>query len=261
MDIHFGCTACGNCCRNLKLPLTVSEAVTWLGEGNQIQVICEASPALPTGPEDGVAAYFRGRSFESVSGTMPVQVATLLAANLEGQCRYLRDDLRCGIYDRRPLVCRIYPAEINPFRKLEPAAKACPPEAWSASMPLFQRNGELTGTTLRADIVAAREANVQDRAVKRRACAELGISDTAIAGEGFMIHSPRGDELLAALLRGIAAHPGLPSPSANWRLLSDRPESVRSLAERGARAVSAEETGGSGHPTNHQYIGFRRDRP
>jgi hypothetical protein len=26
MELHFGCTQCGKCCRNLELPLTVSEA-------------------------------------------------------------------------------------------------------------------------------------------------------------------------------------------------------------------------------------------
>ena len=39
VQIHFACTRCGNCCRNLKLPLTVAEAIGWIGDGNSVQVI------------------------------------------------------------------------------------------------------------------------------------------------------------------------------------------------------------------------------
>ena len=45
MDVHFDCTQCGNCCRDLKLPLTVLEAMDWLTDGHSVQIICEAGAA------------------------------------------------------------------------------------------------------------------------------------------------------------------------------------------------------------------------
>jgi Fe-S-cluster containining protein len=50
VDVHFGCTQCGKCCHNLKLPLTVSEATAWLAEGSEVQIICHVVPwdALPS---------------------------------------------------------------------------------------------------------------------------------------------------------------------------------------------------------------------
>ena len=42
MDIHFGCTQCGKCCRDTKVPLTVAEAIKWLNRGDEVQLLCEA---------------------------------------------------------------------------------------------------------------------------------------------------------------------------------------------------------------------------
>ncbi|WP_367889644.1 YkgJ family cysteine cluster protein [Burkholderia sp. L27(2015)] len=51
--------------------------------------------------------------------------------------------MRCGIYEQRPLVCRIYPAEISPFVELTPMHKACPPDAWTPGLPPLLRAGKL----------------------------------------------------------------------------------------------------------------------
>ncbi|MDB6084618.1 MAG: hypothetical protein JWN43_2499, partial [Gammaproteobacteria bacterium] len=136
MSVHFECTQCGKCCRDLKLPLTAAEAVQWLGSGHQVQIICDALPWVeelpPDHPDGQRAAHRKRRSFGVMSGTVPTRVVVILAANLAGACPNLMADMRCAIYERRPLVCRIYPAEINPFVVLEPEKKACPPEAWDA---------------------------------------------------------------------------------------------------------------------------------
>src|ERR1700693_384857 len=113
VELHFGCTKCGKCCHDLKLPLTVSEAIIWLAEGSEVQIICEAVP-WPAEPaaDDQKAAHRRRRSFAASSGAPPTRVFRMLAAHFSGACPNLLADMRCAIYERRPLVCRNYPAEI-----------------------------------------------------------------------------------------------------------------------------------------------------
>ena len=116
MDIDFECTMCGKCCHDLRLPLTVTEAVAWLERGNNVQILCEALPWPEEPPaENRLATHKRRRSFASMSGSLPTRVLVTLAAVYAGPCPNLRPDMRCAIYEQRPLVCRIYPAEINPF--------------------------------------------------------------------------------------------------------------------------------------------------
>ncbi len=56
----------------------------------------------------------------------------MMASLADGSMSGLARQDRCGIYEERPLVCRIYPAEISPFITLDPADKVCPPEMWEA---------------------------------------------------------------------------------------------------------------------------------
>ncbi len=131
MDIHFNCTQCGRCCRDTRVPLTASEAVAWLNRGHEVQLLCEASPWPPALDSEPRALHFKRRSFTVASGSMPARVVVILVANVVGDCPNLLPSRRCGIYEIRPLVCRIYPAEVNPFVILERDKKACPQEAWT----------------------------------------------------------------------------------------------------------------------------------
>ena len=36
MDTYFNCTQCGKCCRDTKIPLTVTEAISWLNRGDKV---------------------------------------------------------------------------------------------------------------------------------------------------------------------------------------------------------------------------------
>jgi Fe-S-cluster containining protein len=127
MDIDFGCTICGKCCHDLRLPLAVTEAVAWLERGNDVQILCDASPWLEEPPEDNLqAVHRRRRSFAAMSGSLLTRVVVILAGAYAGPCPNLQPHMRCGIYEQRPLVCRIYPAEIIPFVELTPMHKACP---------------------------------------------------------------------------------------------------------------------------------------
>jgi Fe-S-cluster containining protein len=128
--MRFECMQCGRCCHDLKLPLSVCEALAWASDGHQVDLLCDAMPATPVDPED-VAGRFRDeRSFDGTSGDLPVRVHVVLAASHAGPCPYLRSDMRCGNYENRPRVCQIYPAEVAPRVALNAAFKACPPEAW-----------------------------------------------------------------------------------------------------------------------------------
>ncbi|MFI4890324.1 MAG: YkgJ family cysteine cluster protein [Steroidobacterales bacterium] len=254
MDIHFGCTQCGNCCKGLKLPLTVAEAVDWLGSGHQVQIICEAAPTPAEGAEvDASAAHFGRRSFAAISGSSPAQVAVILAASFAGNCPNLRADMRCGIYDRRPLVCRIYPAEINPCIELKPASKSCPAEAWAAANPVLQCSGRILSAVLRGDIQKSRDTTASDAGVKQRVCTALQVRDTAPAGDGFVVHSPSIAELSSALAGAIAAAPA-PQATPGWRYVSDRPETVQHLTKSGAAAIHVRDIGA----TLFQYVGFKQ---
>jgi Fe-S-cluster containining protein len=254
MDLHFNCTQCGKCCRDIKLPLTVAEAMDWLSTaGRAVQIICEALPWLAEPrADDQKAAHRRRRSFATMSGSMPTRVMVILAANLVGPCPNLQADMRCGIYARRPLVCRIFPAEINPFLPLDPANKACPPEAWTADLPLIQRDGRVVDDRVREDIQRSRDTDAREVEIKRRLCAALKINSASLADEGFVVHSPDGAAFLAELARAVD-HADSGTTETQWRFISNRTETIASLTLRGAvGSFTRERDNGS-----FEYLGFR----
>jgi Fe-S-cluster containining protein len=260
MDIHFDCVRCARCCNDLKVPLTAAEAVDWLERGDPVQLICEATwprdpPASDPSAPDPQRAYRQRRSFAAMSGSMPTQVAVMLAADVAGACPNLLADQRCGIYERRPLVCRIYPAEINPFIALEPAGKACPPEAWAAHHPLLQRNGMLTDESVRRNIELSRDTMVRETEVRLRVCAALEVMDTALAQEGFVVHSPPLAALRSALDDALSPAAKVPHPG-QWRFVTNQAATLAGLKSSGAVAIHARAAG----PAT-EYRGFKPESP
>ncbi len=204
-NTDFGCTQCGKCCRDTKVPLTVAEAMQWLSRGDEVQLLCEASlwpEALDGEPR---AAHFKRRSFPVMSGSMPARVVVMLVANVVGACPNLLSDLRCGIYADRPLVCRIYPAEINPLVALMPQNKACPPEAWAEDQPVLLQGGVLRDETIRRDIELSRAADALDADLKYRLCLGLNLAHTALVHEAVLVYSPAANTLLSALAAATAS--------------------------------------------------------
>jgi len=257
MDIHFDCTRCGKCCHDLKLPLTVLEAVAWLEDGHLVQLICEAIPWLGEPPAgDQKAAHRRRRSFAAASGSMPSRVVVILAANFSGSCPNLLTDMRCGIYERRPLVCRVYPAEINPFIRLDPARKACPTEAWDAQHPLLLRDGRVVDARVRENIRQSRDTDAREVEIKRRLCMALNLNAAALADEGFVVHSPDRAVLLAELARAMEQTDAI-SADAQWCFVSNRAETVAALAALGAVAAFA----GARGLSPAEYLGFHPPQP
>lgn len=254
MDIRFSCTQCGKCCRDTKVPLTVAEAIKWLKRGHDVQVLCEASPwpvALDAEPK---ALHFKRRSFAVMSGSMPTRVVVMLVANVVGACPNLLSDARCGIYEDRPLVCRIYPAEINPFIPLKPQNKACPPEAWGEDQPLLQRGYVLMDDVMSRDIEMSRAADALDADLKRRLCLALNVVDTGLVHEAVLVYSPAAATLLSALSNAVASDSHQESV-AQWRFASDRPEIVEQLVKSGAIALHLN----NAQATTFQYLSFKRE--
>jgi Fe-S-cluster containining protein len=236
MDINFDCTMCGNCCHNLRLPLTVSESIAWLRRGDKVQLFVEAIPWPEEPPPDNlIAAHKRRRSFPATSGSLPIRVVVVIVAAFDGPCPNLLDDMRCGVYEKRPLVCRIYPAEINPFIELDVGQKACPPEAWNdAGAPLL-REGKIVDSQIAALIAESRATDAAEVEAKAALCHALGIDSAALSNEGFVVHTPDQSSLLSALesVRTVtAASPG------SWRFVSNRHATADALRSVDAVVIS-----------------------
>jgi Fe-S-cluster containining protein len=252
-DLDFQCTICAKCCHDLRLPLTVTEALAWLERGNDVQILCDASPWLEEPPADNLqAAYRRRRTFPTTSGTLPARIAVILAATFAGPCPNLQPDSHCGIYDKRPLTCRIYPAEVNPFIELTPAHKACPPEAWTPGLRPLSRAGHLVDESTHATIQQSRAIAETDVPLKQQLCGLLGIDHAAIWNEGFVAYSPARAALLTALRQ---VQNGLPTqaPSPTWHFVSNRRTTVEALASVGASSSSADN---SNDTAPFEYLGF-----
>lgn len=252
MDINFECTMCGKCCHDLKLPLSVDEALVWLERGGDVQFLCEAVPWPDEPAEDNLLAqHKRRRSFAASSGELPARIVVVLAAAFEGACPHLQANLSCGVYDERPTVCRIYPAEMNPFIELNPQQKACPPEAWSPDKPLLMSAHRIVDVQTAALIEKSRAADASDTGAKALACKHLGIDTAALANEGLAIYSPPREQSIAALRLAREAG-GASDRVPEWKVASNRRETIDTLVSIGALGVlcTAQET------SSFQYLGF-----
>jgi len=250
MNLHFDCTQCGKCCHDLKLPLTIDEAMAWAGRGGQVQLLCEAIPWIEQpAADDRQALYKAERSFPASSGSLSIRVVVILVAAFSGACPYLGADKRCGIYFERPAVCRIYPAEINPFVQIAPENKACPPEAWSEDQPLFLLDDTLVDADLRALIDVARKAAVTEVEARQRLCLALGINVASLANEGFVIHTPD-----PALFLSASSGPHVPGEDGTaWHIASNRRDTLGMLEAAGASGLGVAATD---DPTAFEYLGF-----
>lgn len=230
-EIKFSCTMCGRCCHNHSIPLTLDEAISWLEDEGSVGIFCEADlwPSEP--PKENLrAAHRKRRSFAASCGSSRVRVTVIFVAIASGACKNLGEDLRCRIYERRPLVCRIYPAEISPFIQLNTASKACPPEAW------------LSGNALLSDVQLlvekSRQTDRDDVPQKSLLCTYLDIDVAAVAGEGFVTYEPGRVTLLDALRKAQLADPESPQNGRAWRLYSPSRTTTESLQAAGVEIIT-----------------------
>ncbi len=212
--IRFACVGCGICCKGRLIPLTVQEAEQWLERGHDVAVILEAFDESTWPASSPEYAHSAGRSLEVHSGDSKIRVIAIFAGKAIEQCPNLREDNLCGIYEDRPLVCRIYPMEINPFIALKKGEKVCPPQVWDL--------GEILCSDGRADpalealITQSRQADKDEAGVKVAICAQLGLNVASWKGDALSVYFPERQEMLSALLN-INNTP-INQPTCEWKV-------------------------------------------
>ena len=214
MNTTFSCVGCGKCCNDHHVPLTLSEARMWAADGGQVIVLVEGFLGNGLGLPVQQREHAERRSVVVQSGASEAYVAITFAAYNVGPCRNLDEDNLCRIYERRPLVCRIYPMEINPHIPLNPTIKECPPESWEKGPDLII-GGELVDQELAALIQRSRQADRDDIRTKDAICALLGIRTTALKGDGFTAYLPDMNAF-ATVIDQVAQQP-LPVAASDWQ--------------------------------------------
>jgi Fe-S-cluster containining protein len=236
-DVHFTCNGCGKCCHDLRLPVGIEEALSWMARGGEVQVLVSAAPWVrEPAPDDAVARYKRERTFLARTAGVPIRVSALLVAAFDGACPFLLPNMLCGGYEERPRVCRIFPAEVNPRSLISPAGKPCPPEVWTEDNELFAQDNIAVGHENQALIASVRQSTIDEVAAKERLCAVLGVDIAAIEGEGYAIYKPGAAALQVALAEDVA----VAEPTV-WRIVSDRKRSLDVLGPSGVAADAGDD--------------------
>ncbi|WP_322615857.1 YkgJ family cysteine cluster protein [Pseudomonas sp. BIC9C] len=247
MNTTFSCVGCGKCCNDHHVPLTLSEARMWAADGGQVIVLVEAFLDNGLGLPAQQREHAERRSVAVRSGESEVYVAITFAAYNVGPCRNLDDDNLCRIYERRPLVCRIYPMEINPHITLNTAIKECPPESWEAGPDLIV-GGNLVDQELMQLIQHSRQADRDDIQTKDAICALLDIRTTALKGDGFTAYLPN----MAEFARVIDELTGqtLPEWVSEWQFHVSGDDIAGQVMAAGAQVTTDV-------PVNYAFISLR----
>ena len=245
MNTHFSCVGCGKCCTDHHVPLTLEEARQWATDGGSVIVLVEGFLGNGLGLPLQQREHAERRSVLVPSGTTQAFVAITFAAYNPGRCRNLDEDNLCRIYERRPLVCRIYPMEINPHIPLNPAAKECPPESWEQG-PVLIAGGELLNEELAELIRRSRQADRDDVQTKEAVCALLGIRTTALKGDGFTAYLPQMDAFAQAIERAASQ----PCVANEWAFHVSGMDIAEQLLDAGAQLATEV-------PANYAFIPLR----
>ncbi len=210
----------------------------WAKRGGLVQIMCHAAPDADDTGE--TVEYKRKRRFIAKSGDLLIRVQVILVARFEGACPNLQQDMRCGIYDQRPNVCRIYPAEIMPGIVVNPASRLCPPEAWNDGQPVFLTDdSQVVDTVTRAAIAATRAAGLVDLKAHQSLVAALGIDVAALENEGFTVWKIDRARLIAALDDSVVAGANDNTDAVSqWRFMTLRSETAKLIAAAGAKLMA-----------------------
>jgi Fe-S-cluster containining protein len=104
--LRFRCTSCGNCCRDLRVPLTAADVrrlVDATGEA-PARVVAWLEP-------DDVDMTGEPESFVLLD--RPGRRVLMTLAQHDRACRFLGADERCTVYEARPASCRLYPFTVS----------------------------------------------------------------------------------------------------------------------------------------------------
>ena len=247
MNTTFSCVGCGKCCTDHHVPLTLAEARQWAADGGNVIVLVEGFLGNGLGLPLQQREHAERRSCVVPSAMTEAYVAITFAAYNVGPCRNLDEDQLCRIYERRPLVCRIYPMEINPHIPLKPAAKECPPESWETGAELIV-GGELVDQELASLIQRSRQADRDDIQTKEAICERLGIRTTALKGDGFTAYLP-DMTAFAAAIEQVEAQPSVSSAS-EWLFHVSGEDIAEQVRAAGAQVVTVA-------PVNYAFISLR----
>jgi Fe-S-cluster containining protein len=245
MNTQFSCTGCGGCCTDHHVPLTLTEAGQWAADGGTVIVLTEAFLSNGYGVSAEQLTHATRRSAPISSGSAEAMVAITFAAYNVGRCRNLDAHNLCRIYERRPLVCRIYPMEINPHIPLRPENKGCPPESWETGPELIVGN-RLVDPQLMTLIERSRQADRDEIAAKQAICQLLDMRTTALKGNGFVAYLPDMVDFAAALEYVTVDQGELPS-AADWTFHVTGEPVEQHLRTAGARVTSRD-------PASYQFI-------
>jgi Fe-S-cluster containining protein len=239
VNVHFACNGCGKCCHGHHISLTLDEAVRWASDGGPLMILAEAFLDNGYGVPDGQRDHAERRSLRVRCGGTTAHVAITFAVYNPATCRYLTEDKRCGIYDRRPLVCRIYPIEINPHIQLRRDFKDCAPETWDESGPAIYRDGRMVDAKLALLIEQSRQADRDEIGVKAEICRRLGIDVAALKGDGFATYLPDVKKLLATMRDVMSGASALLPDPQDWSLHVSRAELAAWLMDMNASIKQA----------------------
>jgi hypothetical protein len=207
----------------------------WAADGGQVIVLVEAFLSNGLGLTAQQREHAEPRSALVRSGASEAYVAITFAAYSTGACRHLDQDNLCRIYERRPLVCRIYPMEINPHIPLDIAAKECPPQSWETGPQLIV-GGQLVDPELAQLIQRSRQADRDDIQTKDAICALLGIRTTALKGDGFTAYLPDMTEF-ATIIDELAGQT-LPVWESEWQFHVSGDDVAGPLLAAGTQVVT-----------------------
>ncbi|VVO94701.1 hypothetical protein PS874_02366 [Pseudomonas fluorescens] len=247
MNTTFSCVGCGKCCSDHHVPLTLAETRMWAADGGQVIVLVEGFLGNGLGLPVQQREHAERRSVVVRSGGTEAYVAITFAAYNAGPCRNLDEDNLCRIYERRPLVCRIYPMEINPHIPLNTAVKECPPEAWEKGPDLIV-GGQLVDQGLVDLIQRSRQADRDEIQTKDAICALLGIRTTALKGDGFTAYLP--DMAAFASVIDQVAGKTLDDWGSEWTFHVSGDDIAGQVLEAGAQVATDE-------PLNYAFISLR----
>jgi Fe-S-cluster containining protein len=231
MNTSFSCVGCGKCCHDHHVPLTLAEARDWAASGGTVIVLAEAFLANGLGIDEAQREHALRRSCTISSGQAQAHLAITFAAFNAGACRNLDTENRCTIYEKRPLVCRIYPMEINPHIPLRPQGKECPPQAWQSG-PALIVGSQLVDRQLAELIERSRQADRDDIHAKVAICKQLGIAVTALKGDGFTACLPDMAAFATAIDQVQAQ--GAPESAGDWTFHLSGPAMAEQLQAAGA---------------------------
>ena len=185
-DINFRCIGCGKCCDSAP-QLSIAEAIRLADDFPLLaSVVSMRSDHNIPGWKGELVEMTRRRSEElgalqteaTSSNWQTVKFATTLSAVAiqppsTQRCSALQTDGRCGIYDRRPNVCRYVPAQHLAPKTNQQLALAIFKEKhnqdcdWSPSAPVLLADGTLVNPEMSASFTRAEQDDLRDAALLR----------------------------------------------------------------------------------------------